>query len=329
MNQDEMPLVTAVVPVYNHERYVLESIRSILRQSYPRIELIVINDGSRDHSHEMVLTLVEECKRRFVRFEYINRENIGLCATLNQSLGMAEGKYFSALASDDVLLPDKFSCLVEALELSDESAAAAFGDASFIDEDGQKVYLDEKGKIQKVASDKTYGTCLDFHTRERNFDYRTEFGSYRSLVEANYIPAMANMSKTACIKEVGGWTEGNVLEDWEMWLKLSKQHRLLFVDKVVALYRLHGQNSYDTMIQRMVRDSLILIAKEKEYCIHNGLMPEWYDSFNGLLYWVLRYGDSPLRDKLHELKSAEWIPLFTFLVSTFHKRLRKKLFKRA
>jgi len=83
------PLVTAVIPVYNHEKYVIESIRSIVGQSYDNIELIVINDGSTDHSHELILTIVEECKQRCRRFEYINRDNIGLSATLNQALDMA------------------------------------------------------------------------------------------------------------------------------------------------------------------------------------------------------------------------------------------------
>lgn len=81
MTQDNMPLVTAVIPVYNHEKYVAESVRSILDQTYRNVELIIINDGSKDRSHEVVLSLVDECKQRFVRFEYINRENRGLSAT--------------------------------------------------------------------------------------------------------------------------------------------------------------------------------------------------------------------------------------------------------
>ena len=183
MDQDKVPLITAVVPIYNHERFVLECIRSIIGQSYPKIELIIVNDGSRDHSHDVVLTVIEECRRRFVHFEYINRENLGLSATLNQALGMASGKYFSALASDDVALPGKFSCLVEALESSDEGTAAAFGNASFIDEHGRNVYLNINGEILGVRNDTTYDSVLDFSTRERDFDFTTgEFGSYQGLL---------------------------------------------------------------------------------------------------------------------------------------------------
>jgi len=243
MGQDKLPLVTAVVPVYNHEKYVIDSVRSIIRQSYPNIELIIINDGSTDHSHEMVLTLIAECERRFVRFEYINRDNMGLSATLNQALYISEGKYFGPLASDDIILPDKFSCLVEAMESGEDTCAGVFGNASFMDEHGRTMYLDAEGKLQEVKSEKTYSTFLDFYTRETNFNYKTDFWTYRTLLGGNYLPAMSGLLKTASIKEVGGWTVGNVLEDWEMWLKLSKQHKLSFIDKTVALYRIHGNNA--------------------------------------------------------------------------------------
>src|ERR1700691_4977316 len=112
LNQEKLPVVTAIVPVYNHEKYVIDSLRSIIRQDYLNVELIVINDGSKDRSNEMVLRIVEECKQRFLRFEYINRENRGLSATLNQALGMARGKHHSTLGCDGIIIPEQFSHLV-------------------------------------------------------------------------------------------------------------------------------------------------------------------------------------------------------------------------
>ncbi len=328
MDKGGLPLVTAVVPVYNHERYVVDSIGSILRQSYPNVELIIINDGSKDYSHEAILTLVEECKRRFVRFEYINRGNLGLCATLNQALSMAAGKYFSSLASDDVALPDKFGKLVEALESSDYSVAAAFGNASFIDEHGEKIYLDQIGKVQKVESGRAYSTYLDFHTRQRHVA-KAEFGTYHTLISYNYLPAPANLLRTSCIKEVGGWTDGNLLDDWEMWLKLSKRHRLLFVDKIAALYRIHGNNSYDTLKQEIIRACMKLIEKEKDYCACNGFMRAWNDSFYRHLYWMLRYGDLSFKDKLREFKSTEALPFINFVLKTGRTALLQRFSRNA
>ena len=326
MNAENLPLVTAVVPVYNHEKYVTASIRSIINQSYRNIELIIINDGSKDRSHEMVLALVEECKQRFTSFEYINRENRGVSATLNQALSMAKGKYLSALASDDVALGEKFSMLVDALESVDDSYAAAFGNASFIDKLGREGFQDVKGNLQEIKSNETYGTFLDFHTKGRNFDYKSkEFGSYQTLLAGNYLPAMSTLLKTACVKDVGGWTVGNALDDWEMWLKLSKRHRLLFIDNTVALYRVHGKNSFDTIKQQMLESSLLLITSEREYCIRSGLMHEWQDCFHYQLYRLLRYGESPLMNKLRELKTVKVLSFIGYLLRARWTKLMNKV----
>ena len=161
------PLVTAVIPVYNHERYVEESLRSMIAQTYENIELIVINDGSKDGSHEKVLGLVGACQQRFRRFEYRNRENRGLTNTLNEALEWAQGEYFTALASDDIALPQKVIVLVDALERAGREYAAAFGDALFIDEHGEPLFLDEEPKLTKVAPGKTQATFLEVYAKPR------------------------------------------------------------------------------------------------------------------------------------------------------------------
>ena len=222
MNQDNMPLVTAVIPVYNHEKYVVESIRSILNQTYQNIELIVLNDGSKDRSHQMILPLVEECQRRFARFEYINRENIGLCATLNQALAWAKGEYFSGLASDDVALPEKIQVLVDALEAKGPSYAAAFGNAWFIDDAGERISLDKDDRVTNSENREALADVMGQYTRGRSIDPKgEEFGTYPTLMAGNYLPAMSNLVRMSAIREAGGWTPGNVVEDVEMWLKLS------------------------------------------------------------------------------------------------------------
>ena len=110
------PLVSVVVPCYNHERYVKECIQSIIDQSYKNIELIVIDDGSKDASVAVIEGLRGACEERFTRFEFSARENRGLCNTLNQALDWCQGEYFAAIASDDQWLPFKTEKQVEYLE---------------------------------------------------------------------------------------------------------------------------------------------------------------------------------------------------------------------
>lgn len=323
MHEEQTPLVTVVVPVYNHEKYVVDSIRSILTQTYRNIELIVINDGSKDRSHEMVLTLVEECKQRFVRFEYIDRQNKGLSATLNQALEMANGKYFSVLASDDVALPGKVSVLVSALEEKGPEFAAAFGNALFINDRAEKISLDVDGSISNGVSDPSYDNFIDFFTRNRSVDCSIDrFGSYATLIDANYLPAMSNVVRTSAILQVGGWTVGNILEDWEMWLKLSKRSRFAYVDKPLALYRYHEFNTAGTTMGRTFHPSMIVLAREKAFCAANNLSDIWLERYGSLAYDHFQIRELPLRRKLSILKGSHKRSLLLFAAKRLGMRLR-------
>jgi alpha-1,3-rhamnosyltransferase len=316
MNQEDKPLVTAVIPVYNHEPYVVESIRSVINQTYRNIELIMINDGSKDGSHDKCLTLVEECKRRFVRFEYIYRENIGLSATLNEALSMAKGAYFTALASDDVALPRKVEVLVDALEAKGPVYAAAFGDALFINSAGTKLCLDKSGRTVEDESGEASVTFLEWYTRERRFSYKEEdFGAYRTLIESNYLPAMSNVLRTAAISEAGGWTRGNALEDWEMWLKLSKRYKFCYVDEPLALYRSHEHNTAKNQAL-VIRAALRLIAREGEYCRTNGMDALWRRLYYERRYRFLRDRGVPFWTRLSLLERKDKRSLALFIIQS-------------
>lgn len=321
MNPKSTPLVTAVIPVYNHEKYVVESIRSILNQSYENIELIVLNDGSKDRSHEVVLPLVEECRKRFVRFEYINRENIGLSGTLNQALAWARGDYFSALASDDVALPKKIEVLVSALEAKGPSYAAAFGNAWFIDDAGHRICLNKTGSVAADGDGTAYDNFLDFYTQGRELNYRgEEFGTYATLISGNYLPAMSNVLKTTAVRDTGGWTPGNAIEDWEMWLKLSKKHGFTYVNEPVALYRWHEMNTAKTSTGGLLHPSMLVVANEKDYCESNNLKANWLETYGSIAYSLLTDRNIPLKRRLSVLSHSHKTSVLSFIAKRLASR---------
>jgi glycosyltransferase involved in cell wall biosynthesis len=100
---DNGPLVSIIVPTYNRADVVLRAIDSILRQSYPRVEAVVVDDGSPDHTPEV---LADAC-RKDARVQYIRKTpNAGCAAARNTGMGMAKGQYIAFLDDDDEFLPD-------------------------------------------------------------------------------------------------------------------------------------------------------------------------------------------------------------------------------
>jgi len=121
-----MPLVSIAIPCYNHARYIRQCIESAIAQDYDNIELIIIDDGSSDDSVRVIEQLLPACRERFNNFEFRSRPNKGISATSNEALQWLSGKYFAALDSDDILMPEKISRLVPVLEAEPELAGVFF-----------------------------------------------------------------------------------------------------------------------------------------------------------------------------------------------------------
>uniref|UniRef100_UPI00124F80C0 glycosyltransferase family 2 protein n=1 Tax=Acinetobacter nosocomialis TaxID=106654 RepID=UPI00124F80C0 len=209
-------LVSIIVPCYNHERYIQGTIRSIINQNYENIELIVIDDGSKDSSVEKIYQMHEVCKNRFKRFEFRHRENKGLSATLNEALEWCQGKYFSTIASDDLMLEDKTEIQVDFLE-NNHDVVALFGSADYIDENDSIKKTNELKK-QEYTFDKIFLNDCQFY-------------------------APTQMMKLDTIREIGGYDPEILVEDWYMWLKMAEKGIVYCLSKKLALYRIHSSNS--------------------------------------------------------------------------------------
>jgi len=213
--QSKEPLVSVVIPCYNHACYIEECILSVVGQGYKNIELIVIDDGSKDTSVQVIEGMRGVCEARFTRFKFIHRENIGLCNTLNQALDWCDGKYYSALASDDVWLPFKLGKQVEYLEMNPE-VVAVFGGVTLIDENGRILR-----KVERPGS----------------------FGFKEIFLNRYFLPAPTALVRRLELQAIG-YDPLIKIEDWNMWLKLSKRtmRQLVNLRESVTLYRQHGEN---------------------------------------------------------------------------------------
>lgn len=211
----EKPLVSVVIPCYNHAQFVQETIQSVIDQDYENIELIIIDDGSQDNSVAAIQEMVPACEERFVRFSFRHRENRGLCATLNEMLSWCQGHYFSACASDDLIYPYKISLQVDYLERR-KDLVGVFGGIDLLEVNGNKRTI-VKGKSEYFFKDVF---LHEFH-----------------------LPAPTQLIRLANIKKVGGFNENLIIEDWSMWLSLTKDGcGLGYIKKPLAVYRKHANN---------------------------------------------------------------------------------------
>ena len=116
-------LVSVLIPVYNAERYLVAAIESILRQDYPHLELIAIDDGSTDNS----LAILERYRKTDDRITVVSRENRGLIATLNEGLAMARGDLVARMDADDIAYPTRLSRQVALFDQQPQLAICSTG----------------------------------------------------------------------------------------------------------------------------------------------------------------------------------------------------------
>tara|TARA_B100000787_G_C16198685_1_gene302924 strand:+ start:3068 stop:3961 length:894 start_codon:yes stop_codon:yes gene_type:complete len=214
MNNIENPLVSIVIPSYNHEKYIEETIISVMEQTYNNIELIVIDDGSTDNSREVI----EKCLIKY-SFKFVKKKNEGLIKTLIYGLELITGKYYQALASDDIIYKEKIEKQVNFLESKSEYA--------MVYSDCNRFY--EKLNLKIKASK----------------DYNFRGGDIFNEIYTSYfsIPALTVLIKSDIIKSYGYLGEFKV-EDWILWNRISFSNKIGFIDEPLALYRIHENNMH-------------------------------------------------------------------------------------
>ena len=206
------PLVSVIIPTYNRADYIAEAIDSVLGQTYPAIEIIVIDDGSTDDSRAIV-------ERFGPKVHYVLQDNAERGAARNHGLRLAKGKYIAFLDSDDLWLPTKAEEDVAFLERN-PGVGLLCTDAIQIDGDGKEL----KVLRAKAAS----GRVSD------------------NLLRHNFVLMAAHLARTSLLREIGGFREERQLagsEDWEMWVRLSLRTEFAYAPRLSGKVRTHPDNT--------------------------------------------------------------------------------------
>ena len=245
------PLVSVIIPSYNHENYVQNTINSIIEQTYKNIELIVIDDGSKDSTWQKIQEMKYKCDERFTYVHFETKQNEGTCKTLNKLLSLAKGEYIYLIASDDMAKPKAIELEVEFLDKNPDYSLAV-GNSEIIDSNDVVCYFDKKQNLVYDKNKTPFLTYGEFLQNKKPFKFSsTDFGTYKTLYSSNYIPN-GYLIRKSIFEKIGYFTPEAPLEDWWLMLQISKYAKMKYIDEVLFLYRWHQTNTmknFDRMHQ--------------------------------------------------------------------------------
>ncbi len=222
-----LPLVSVVLPAYNHARYVAEAIASVTAQTYPHIELIIIDDGSTDGTATVIANCVASVS---VPVRFIARENRGAPATLNEGAALAQGQYLSFLNSDDYYAPDRISTLVK--EVADAGVRWGFSLVSPVGEWPQPDQADEL-------------TSAELFLHRQRDPLGRHLNSF-SFVSYNVAISTGNLFvDRALFCELGGFGDYRYNHDWDFCLRAGALAEPIVVRRPLYFYRMHESNTID------------------------------------------------------------------------------------
>ena len=224
---------SVIIPSYNAERYLCETIESVIAQTCKDWELIIINDGSQDSTG----LLAESFASTDPRIRVCHQQNSGLSAARNNGFFEAHSstEYFLFLDADDVLEKDALATLVVTLE-TDKRASAAHGLSRFIDS-SSKLYLHDVAEGYGRNRRGVSGSKLVVHPLQNAT-------CFSMLVYHNVIQTPGQvLIRRSTLNRVGLFdTEISPTADWDMWLRITQVGEIALCNKVVLNYRRHELN---------------------------------------------------------------------------------------
>lgn len=211
---------------------------SVVQQSYPVIEVVVVDDGSNDGTADLAESFIARHTHRFQRVKILRQANCGVSAALNRAIRECEGEWVHLLGSDDRLYPNKITAQWQAIQSWNEpELALVYADADFIDAEGN------------ILSS----------TISRRPPPGIDRRAWAWLMHTNRIPNPTVAIRRSAFLALGGFNERLKLEDLDAWLKLAAHHPIARVPAVLAAYRRHAGNTSRAQL-RMLAQTWITLA---------------------------------------------------------------------
>jgi len=210
-----LPLVSVIVPAYNAEAFIAQTLDSIISQTYQNIEILVVDDGSKDRTPE----IVESFAQRDQRITLLRQANAGVAAARNLAIEKSSGEYIAPIDADDIWYPQKLEKQVDCMLKGGPSVGLVYAWSVIIDENNSILkrlisYLDPEGDV------------------------------YTALVYANFVGnASVPLIRRICLERVGGYNcqlraqKAQGCEDWDICLRIAEFYQLRVVPEYLIGYR--------------------------------------------------------------------------------------------
>jgi glycosyltransferase involved in cell wall biosynthesis len=211
------PVLSVLMPVYNADRYLVQAVESILQQTFSDFELLIVDDGSTDHSPRILRRYAEID----ARIRLISRPNTGYVVALNEMLRLAQGKFIARMDADDIAKPERFSHQLEFLHQHPHVVCVG----------GCHDLIDHRGRFLTYLP-------LPLSNDEIQREALAGHGS---------ICHPCAMMRRSALLQIGGYDETMMpAEDLDLWLKLGEIGELANLDRSVLQYRLHPHSVSET-----------------------------------------------------------------------------------
>lgn len=213
------PLVSVIMPAYNASNYIQEAINSVIAQTYSNWELVIIDDGSKDNTSEIVL----KNSNQDSRIQYFYQDNGKQGKARNLGISKAKGDYLAFLDADDLWLPEKLKVQIE--EIREKNVDLVFSDSY-------------RFKNQEVV-------CVSERMNVKS-GFFSGSKALQLFLEANRIPILTVLVKKEKVEAVGCFSESmdiQNVEDYHLWLKLLISNAEFYSsNRVLAKYRIHDNS---------------------------------------------------------------------------------------
>jgi glycosyltransferase involved in cell wall biosynthesis len=209
----QAPIISVLLPVYNAENYLHDAVDSVLSQTFPDFELLILDDGSTDRS----ASILREYESKDRRVRHFSRENLGLIPTLNELIGRAQGRYLARMDADDVCLPQRFERQMKFLDSHEECVLVGSFHELINSLDQPIGTVKHPLSHEEIDGMHLKGICCVTHS--------------------------SVMLRSAIVKQLNGYDiRFDTAEDLELWLRLAERGKLANIPEVMVKYRIHAES---------------------------------------------------------------------------------------